>query len=82
LLFPTAQKASFKNYFKECLKIRILSLASMAHTCNPNYSEGRDQEDHGLKPTCANSSGDPILKNPFRKKGWRSSSRYRSRVQP
>jgi hypothetical protein len=21
----------------------------MAHACNPNYSGGRDQEDHGLK---------------------------------
>jgi hypothetical protein len=22
----------------------------VAHTCNPNYSGGRDQEDHDLKP--------------------------------
>jgi hypothetical protein len=22
----------------------------VAHTCNPSYSGGRDQEDHGLKP--------------------------------
>jgi hypothetical protein len=39
----------------------------VAHTCNPSYSEGRDQEDHGLKPAEANSSQDPILekkKNP------------------
>jgi hypothetical protein len=32
----------------------------MAHTCNPNYSGGRDQEDQGLKPAWANSSRDPI----------------------
>jgi hypothetical protein len=23
----------------------------VAHTCNPSYSGGRDQEDHGLKAT-------------------------------
>jgi hypothetical protein len=22
----------------------------VAHTCNPSYSGGRDQEDHSLKP--------------------------------
>jgi hypothetical protein len=32
------------------------------HACNPSYSGGREQEDHGLKPTWANSSQDPISK--------------------
>jgi hypothetical protein len=32
----------------------------VAHTYNPGYSGGRDQEDHGLKPARANSSQDPI----------------------
>jgi exonuclease III len=27
-----------------------LSQESMAHTCNPSYSAGRDQEDHNSKP--------------------------------
>jgi hypothetical protein len=36
----------------------------VAHACNPNYSGSRDQEDRGLKPTQANSSRDPISKNP------------------
>jgi hypothetical protein len=27
----------------------------VAHSCNPSYSGGRDQEDHGLKPALANS---------------------------
>jgi hypothetical protein len=27
----------------------------VAHACNPCYSEGRDQEDHGSKPAQANS---------------------------
>jgi hypothetical protein len=27
----------------------------VAHTCNPSYSAGRDQEDHGSKPAQANS---------------------------
>jgi hypothetical protein len=35
----------------------------VAHTCNPSHSGGRDQEEHW-----ANSSQDPILKNPFAKK--------------
>jgi hypothetical protein len=26
----------------------------VAHTCNPSYSEGRDQEDHSMKPAQAN----------------------------
>jgi hypothetical protein len=33
----------------------------MVHTCNPSYSGGRDQEDHGWKP-------DPISKKPIKKK--------------
>jgi hypothetical protein len=45
-----------------CLQLRA--------TRNPRYSGGRDQEDHGLKPTQANSSWDPILKRSNTKKGW------------
>jgi hypothetical protein len=41
----------------------------VTHSCNPRYSGGRDQEDHDSKPVQANSSEDPILKNPFTKKG-------------
>jgi hypothetical protein len=44
----------------------------VAHTCNPSYSGGRDQEDHSLKPARANSSHDSILKIPHAKKGWQS----------
>jgi hypothetical protein len=40
----------------------------MAHTHNPSYSGGRDQEDRGSKPAWANSSPDPISKNPSQKK--------------
>jgi hypothetical protein len=40
----------------------------MAYACNPSYSGGRDQEDHGLKPAQANSSQYPILKIPNTKK--------------
>jgi ribosomal protein L44E len=35
----------------------------VAHTCNPSYSGGRDQEDHGLKSAMANSWQDPTSKN-------------------
>jgi hypothetical protein len=34
----------------------------VAHTCNPSYSGGRDQEDLGWKPPWANSWQDPISK--------------------
>jgi hypothetical protein len=33
-----------------------------AHTCNSSYSGGKNQENHSLKPTWANSLEDPILK--------------------
>jgi hypothetical protein len=39
----------------------------VAHTCNPNYSRGRNQEDRGSKPVWANGSQDSILKNPSQK---------------
>jgi hypothetical protein len=41
----------------------------VAHTWNPSYSGGRDQEDRSLKPAWANNSRDPILKKPNTKKG-------------
>jgi hypothetical protein len=40
----------------------------VAHTCNPSYSGGRDQEDHGSKPAQANSSQDLISKINHHKK--------------
>jgi hypothetical protein len=53
----------------------------VAHAYNPSYSGGKDQEDHGLKPPQANSSVRSYLEKPFKKKGWRSSSRFRPCVQ-
>jgi hypothetical protein len=40
------------------------SWAQVAHAYNPTYSGDSNQEDHSLKPAQANSSQDPILKNP------------------
>jgi hypothetical protein len=40
-----------------------------AHTCNPSYSGGRNQENPSSKPAPANSSRDPVLKKAFTKKG-------------
>jgi hypothetical protein len=34
----------------------------VAHTFNPIYSGGRDQEGHISKPVCTNSSRNPISK--------------------
>jgi hypothetical protein len=47
----------------------------VAHVCNPSYSGGRDQEDHGLKPETLSQ------KNPSQKKGGWSGSRWRPWVQ-
>jgi hypothetical protein len=58
--------------------------APAAHACNPSYSGGRDQEDHGSKPAWANSFWDPTSKKPIthtHKKGWWSDSRCRPWVQ-
>jgi hypothetical protein len=52
-----------------------------AHICNQSYSGGRVQEDQGLKPTLANNSQDPILKNTS-KKGWKSVSGLGSELKP
>jgi hypothetical protein len=41
----------------------------VAHTYNPSYSGDRDQENQSSKSAQANTSRDPILKNPFTKKG-------------
>jgi hypothetical protein len=37
-------------------------LVPVAHTYNPNYSGGKDQEDQSSKPAQANSLGDATLK--------------------
>jgi hypothetical protein len=42
---------------------KICSQPLVAHVCNPSYSGGREQEDHGLKPARANSLTDPISEN-------------------
>jgi hypothetical protein len=42
---------------------------TVAHTCNPSNSGGRDQEDQGPKPAWANSLQAPISKkNPSQKR--------------
>jgi hypothetical protein len=38
----------------------------VAHSCNPNFPGGRDQEDGSLKPASVNS-GDPSLEKPITK---------------
>jgi hypothetical protein len=43
--------------------------ALVAHTYNPSYSRGRDQESHGSKPDQENSLRVPISKKSHHKKG-------------
>jgi hypothetical protein len=53
----------------ELLRYHGFSQVPVAHTCHPSYSEGIDQEDHGLKPAQTNSSARPYLEKPFTKIG-------------
>jgi hypothetical protein len=46
----------------------MYSQVPVAHTCNPSYSGGRDQEDPSLKPAWANSFRDPISKKKTQQK--------------
>jgi hypothetical protein len=54
---------------RSCLKKRVVSWALVAHTCNPSYAGGRDQEDCSSKPVRANSSARLYLEKPFTKIG-------------
>jgi hypothetical protein len=60
-----------------CSKARK-SLVLVAHTCNPSYSGGRDQEDYSSKPAQANNSWECISKIPMRKMGWQNGSSGRA----
>jgi hypothetical protein len=46
------------------IKQGVSLLAVVAHTYNPSFSGGRDQEDCGSKAAGVNSSKDSILKKP------------------
>jgi hypothetical protein len=48
----------------------LYSQVLVAHTCNPSYSGGRDQEIQGLKSSWANSLRNPISKKTITKRGW------------
>jgi hypothetical protein len=56
------------RHFKK--KKKNQSQAPVAHTCNPSYLGGRDQEDQGSKPAWANSLRDPISKILVTKQCW------------
>jgi hypothetical protein len=43
--------------------------AQVAHTCNPSYLGGRDQEDGSSQAALASSLGDPTSKIPKHRKG-------------
>jgi hypothetical protein len=64
LLYEGKQiRSTLNTLLKACL-----SWALVSHDCNPSYSGGRDEKNHGLKPAWANCLQDPILKkNPSQK---------------
>jgi hypothetical protein len=49
-------------------KVKENRQAPGAHTCNPSYLGGTDQETHGSNPAWANSAQDPSSKNPSQKR--------------
>jgi hypothetical protein len=51
----------------------------VAHTYNPKYLGGRDQEDQDSKPARSNSSRDPISKNPSKNRAGSERERGRDR---
>jgi hypothetical protein len=52
--------------------------APVAHTCNPNYSGGRDQEDLGSKPAQADTLQDPISKIPITERAQGEGPEFKS----
>jgi hypothetical protein len=50
-------------------KKESINQTPVAHTCNPSYSGGRDQEDGGSKLTRANKLTKLYLKNGLTQKG-------------
>jgi hypothetical protein len=63
----------------ELIKVQYIhSWGTMAHTYNPSYSGGKDQEDCSLKPAQANGSRNSILRNTPPNKGWHSGSSGRA----
>jgi hypothetical protein len=50
------------------VKVILISQAPVAHSCNPSYSGGTDQEDCGLKPAWTNSSETLSRKYPSQKR--------------
>jgi hypothetical protein len=56
-----------KTKMKKKKKKNEFSQVPVAHS-NPSFSGGRSQEDRSSKPAQANSSQDPISKNPSQKK--------------
>jgi hypothetical protein len=55
----------------DIMKKLLRSRVTVSHACNASYSGGRDQEGHALKPAWANSSLDPVSKNPSQRRAGR-----------
>jgi hypothetical protein len=63
--FWNQSRQSMRPYPKSNLK----ELVPVAHTCNPSYSGGRDQEEQGMKPAPGKQFKRPYLKSTQYKKG-------------
>jgi hypothetical protein len=66
------QDFTFSHYKRSTWELKVIpiylalnikwSWVLVAHACNPNYSEGRDQKNPGSRPVWANSLLDPVSK--------------------
>jgi hypothetical protein len=56
---------------RSCLQTPRVSLAPVAHACNPSYSGGRDQEECSSKPPWQIVHETLSRKNPLQKKAGR-----------
>jgi hypothetical protein len=68
VLTHLAFQVNFKTSFPSCIKNFSDSQVPVAHTCNPSYSESRDQEDCGSKPAVQIVHGTLSWKHPTQNK--------------
>jgi hypothetical protein len=54
--YKRTEISELKGFTKSAAQRNKLGWVLVAHTCNPSYSEGRDQEDCGSKPAQGYSS--------------------------
>jgi hypothetical protein len=78
---------NYKSNLMSCHQLLNVKMSQAEHppvalACNPVYSGGRDQEDHGLNPVWSNSPRDPISKKPITKRASRVAQGVNTEFKP